>query len=90
MHLSSAWGLSCYCFWDWPSPAPVWISLLVLVFCVVLWAHCFPGCGKGEETKKITFLQMDETDTWHPQSYKILGYLLVTMASLSGHDCVVV
>lgn len=23
------------------------------------------GCGKGEETKKITFLQMDEMDTWH-------------------------
>lgn len=26
------------------------------------------GCGKGEETKKITFLQMDEMDTWHPSS----------------------
>lgn len=35
----------------------------------------------------MVFLQMDETDTYHPCSSKTPGYFLVTVASPTGRDC---
>lgn len=67
-HLQVMFGLLSWCLF------PAWF----------LWVRCFPVCGKGEEdTKKITFLPMDEMEIHHRGSYWIPGCLL---PSPTGHD----